>query len=90
MNQRAIESGARALCSEMTDDWSQGKAYWRSVAQSVIGAIEAAGYAVVPREPTQAMTQAAMDALDSPFYADLERVYRAMIAAALETTNASD
>jgi len=62
----------------------------RSEAQSkaVITAYEAhlkaEGFVVVPREPTQAMTQAAMDALDSPFYADLERVYRAMIAAAQE------
>lgn len=47
-------------------------------------------WVLVPVEPTEAMTQAAMDALDSPFYADLEAAYRAMIGAAPETPAASN
>lgn len=41
-----------------------------------------AGWKLVPVEPTDAMTQAAMSALDTPFYADLETAYRAMLASA--------
>lgn len=32
-------------------------------------------------EPNEAMVTAAMNALDTPFYADIERGYRAMLAA---------
>lgn len=37
---------------------------------------------LVPVEPTEDMTAAAQEAIDSPFYADIERVYRVMLAAA--------
>lgn len=33
------------------------------------------------KEPSEAMVTAGMNELDSPFYADIERVYRAMLAA---------
>ena len=46
---RAIEAGARVLCSEMGDDWLHGKKYWRSVMQSVITALAAEGLVVVQR-----------------------------------------
>lgn len=47
-----------------------------------LAAREAEGFVEVPREPTYEMTEAAMSALDTPFYADLETAYRAMLAAA--------
>ncbi|QRY69208.1 hypothetical protein JVX98_13385 [Ensifer sp. PDNC004] len=40
---------------------------------------------LVPVEPTEAMSAAAMRDFDTPFYADLERIYRSMVAAAPET-----
>lgn len=40
---------------------------------------------LVPVEPTEAMSAAAMRDFDTPFYADLERIYRCMVAAVPET-----
>ncbi len=40
------------------------------------------GWLLVPKEPTEEMTSAAMGDFDTPFYADLERIYRSMVAAA--------
>lgn len=54
----AIEAGARFLCAEMSDDFREGAAYWKHVAQGFITALAAEGLVVVPREPTQAMLDA--------------------------------
>jgi predicted CoA-binding protein len=55
----------------------------RKRADAILAALSAAGYAVVPREPTQAMNIAAAQldwsAQDDPTWTD---IYRAMIAAA--------
>lgn len=51
-------------------------------ADKVIAAIEESGFKIVPSEPTEAMTNAAMHDFDTPFCDDLERIYRCMVGAA--------
>ena len=58
LHDAAIEAGARFLCAEMSDDFREGAAYWKHVAQGFITALAAKGLVVVPREPTQAMLDA--------------------------------
>lgn len=41
---------------------SDGRVIWDTSAQAALQAIHDAGYAVVPREPTEAMLQAVVDA----------------------------
>lgn len=54
-------------------------------ADKVIAAIEESGFRIVPAEPTQAMVSAAMRDFDTPFYDDLERIYRCMVGAVGES-----
>ena len=64
------------------DEW----AGYLSDADYVSGLISAAGYAVVPREPTEAMCKAARDRTEMGGIADLySSIYRAMIAKPKET-----
>ncbi len=42
----AIEAGARFLCAEMSDDFREGAAYWKHVAQGFITALAAEGLVV--------------------------------------------
>ena len=87
---RAIEAGARVLCSEMTDSWAHGKKYWRCVMQSVITALAAEGLVVVPKEPTVAMIDAARN---NGFEGNDDHVrsdWSAMLAASQEQNDASD
>lgn len=52
-------------------------------AQAALAAIEANGLVVVPREPTEAMKEAAYDADDEGGHFNAYVAYRAMLAAAL-------
>lgn len=82
--ERAIEAGARVLCSEMIDNWSHGKKYWRSVMQSVITALAAEGLVVVPKDPTEAMLKAGHAGEYNRPVGRYANIYRAMLAAAQE------
>ena len=42
----AIEAGARFLCAEMSDDFREGAAYWKHVAQGFTTALAAKGLVV--------------------------------------------
>lgn len=47
---KAVEAGARFLCAEMSDDFREGAAYWKHVAQGFITALAAEGLVVVKKE----------------------------------------
>ena len=95
MNQRALEAGARA------DALFDGRA-WQAMPKSerqrytdrsrgYHDALHEAGFVVVPREPTQAMRKAAVEADDKRTGSETcAHIFRIMIAAAQEPTNASD
>lgn len=85
-------------------EWDRMEYIWRSQAAAVLTALAAEGYVVAPREPTtqqmeaagnavaeyaKKMTQAGGD-VDAMDYALRAVIYRAMIAAAQEISNASD
>ena len=50
LHDAAIEAGARFLCAEMSDDFREGAAYWKHVAQGFITALAANGLVVVKKE----------------------------------------
>jgi hypothetical protein len=84
---KLIEAMARAICEyetpESYDDLpeiSMIKKYFRATAQAALAAIEAAGFAVVPLEPTEAMMRAGDQEMPNPTC--LVSAYRAMLAAA--------
>lgn len=91
MSDPIIEAMARPVykgCGDGFDECGRldrefGRCQCRSTAREIRAALEAAGYAIVPREPTLAMMRAADNA---PDYAD--DIYRAMIAAAPGVTPA--
>ena len=79
----AIEAMARAVCAadgcykyDIDDLWH----HYISHAQAAYDALAAAGFAVVPVEPTEAMVQAAWQR--EPKHPNPTEAYRAMIAAA--------
>lgn len=59
----AIEAGARFLCAEMSDDWREGAAYWKHVAQGFITALAAEGLVVVRADRLDAHRQRGKNAL---------------------------
>jgi len=70
--------------------WSIGADLYRKKTDVALSAISAAGYAVVPREPTEAMHDAARDWSISKYGQGIGRdaslgCYRAMVRAALAT-----
>lgn len=52
------------------------------IAGELIAALSAAGFAIVPKEPTRRMTQHALTVLDSCELETVEVAYRAMVEAA--------
>ena len=89
------ETLARALCN--ADDFDANNRdnikRYRSDAAAALSAINAAGYVVVPREPTEAMKEAGFrifktkeEAYDGHDY--VEVAYRAMIEASQKDTEA--
>lgn len=80
-----IEAMARAM-----QPWPDEPAIpgWMETAKRVLAAIEAAGYRVVPVEPTETMIRRAGVFLDrDPRPAIADGVYRQMLAAAPKVTN---
>lgn len=78
----AIEAGARFLCAEMSDDWREGAAYWKYVAQGFITALAAEGLVVVPRRELTVVVGIADRNVTAPAIDTL----RAMIEAAQPAT----
>ena len=77
MSDKLIEAVARELHHA---GWE--KDYWTEAAKQVIAAIEASGYAVVPKEPTEEMVKAAIvNDCDAPI-----NTYLAMLSAAPKVT----
>jgi hypothetical protein len=64
--------------SLLRGDWPSERA------QTVLAALDAAGYAVVPKEPTEAMTEAASGAWYQ--HRSSTEMYRAMLTAAKDPT----
>lgn len=64
------------------------KDYWTDAAKQVLSAIEAAGYRVVPVEPTDEMAENARNAIYEPLSSKLraKAVYTAMLADAPKVT----
>jgi hypothetical protein len=64
MSERIVEVMARALCllHHKTDNLAK---YFDADARNVLAALDAAGFAIVPKEPTEAMLKAAIDAAPS-------------------------
>lgn len=54
-------------------------------AEAVLTALHDAGYAIVPREPTEAMQEAGQRAKEADPYPANAQIYRAMIRAAITT-----
>ena len=50
LTDKAVEAGARFLCAEMSDDFREGAAYWKHVAQGFITALAAEGLVVARKE----------------------------------------
>lgn len=61
---------------------------YKREARAVFAAIEASGYAVVPKEPTEAMTEAgyALDKYGDKWPADMDDIWKAMLVAAPKVT----
>lgn len=87
-----IEAIARALC------WSEGEPancahFYTESAKAVLSALTEAGYILAPKEPTEAMEEAARDvpfiAMGNGEYLEPDRadIYRAMINAATHCNN---
>lgn len=73
---RSVDGGA-AIYAKGGEIVIDGCFNMHSAATAILAALDAAGFVVVPREPTEAMVDAAW--LAPPI--SVEKVYRAMIAA---------
>lgn len=80
MNEKLIETVARAICADMFPD---RKDAWAHVdrkrvlmtARAAIAAIEKAGYRIVPVVPTDAMAEAAWDGYAQRMGRDCTNIY---------------
>jgi hypothetical protein len=84
----AREAIARAvICDWQTAD-EEYRDYVLDRAAAILAALDAAGVAVVPKEPTQSMINAAVEytsyAADRVYPEDCVNIYHAMLAAAKE------
>jgi len=89
-----VELIAQAICDRATDKNHWGKlddsarGFFRKEARAAIAALDAAGFAIVPKEPTEAMLQAGSDAWgktphdfdEDDWRASYVSEYRAMLA----------
>lgn len=75
-----VEVMARAIAAQ--DDATGGSrysAYWLNLARAALTALEEAGYAVVPREPTEAMVKAAWG--QTEYFGQEREIWATMLAA---------
>lgn len=83
-----VEVMARAI-AEASDEYTNLWRLYEKQAEIALAALDAAGFAIVPKEPTEAMLQAALNAYDKPardfdnddWRAQYVADYRAMLAA---------
>lgn len=78
-----IAAAMKAGVDNDGDGFSIGEKWSRTFADAILAALDAAGYVVVPREPTEAMREAARAAPLARGIGNvgIGEVYRAMIAA---------
>ena len=77
---------ARDVIADWLDDYIgyRSASELKSDADAILAALEAAGYAVVPKEPTEAMLNSGWRERGQQH--SMTAVYKAMLAAAKETT----
>ncbi|TXH52600.1 MAG: hypothetical protein E6Q97_15765 [Desulfurellales bacterium] len=79
-------SDARTVIEKVDDDWRHpsDKCDRSDFPDAILAALAEAGLVIVPRVPTEKMTQHVLTALDSCALEDVERIYRLFVEAANE------